>query len=187
MLRGARPAAHVPNRHACQPRDLVGVVDPSADERSGLPHPAPPWPLTGRRLWHRPPGQGTGPALMPSFDPRQVGAGSLKLTDVGSRQVRTSEAASAAKRVEPEREGRPMPRHRLTTPARPDEVLEADRAVVEGPHTTLYGTALVMNRPAGGRRAAGAGVRRAGRRRHRRRGEGVPAGLQSMTPAGVGG
>ena len=41
----------------------------------------------------------------------------------------------------------PMPLYRLTTPGLPDEILAAERLVVEGVHTTLYGTALVIGRP----------------------------------------
>lgn len=40
-----------------------------------------------------------------------------------------------------------MPVYRLHSPGSPPELLEADSARVEGIHTVLRGTALVMGRP----------------------------------------
>jgi hypothetical protein len=40
-----------------------------------------------------------------------------------------------------------VPTYRLTHPDGSTELLEADSARVEGAHTTLYGTALVIGRP----------------------------------------
>ena len=40
-----------------------------------------------------------------------------------------------------------MPVYRLHAPGQPPELLEADSARVEGIHTVLRGTALVMGRP----------------------------------------
>ena len=40
-----------------------------------------------------------------------------------------------------------MSLYRMIAPGLPVEVLAADRATVEGPFTTLYGTALVIGRP----------------------------------------